>query len=88
MIYDFSVAQDEGSASKDRVKEYVDSTSGYHTLSDTPTTCHPHATDVMASAAEALILHEYCVPSCDAEHFITLFYFTKQALQKRLYATT
>lgn len=56
----------------------MDATSGYHTLSEQPPA--PNTDDY------ALVLHEYCVPNHEADHFVTLFYFVKRQLQTRLFA--
>lgn len=59
---------------KNRIEEYVDSTSGYHSQYSSVHREH-----------SALLLHEYCVPPYDATFFLAMFNFTKSKLNRPAY---
>jgi len=59
--------QDSEAAYKHRVEEYVDSTSGYGTMTET-------------SSDSPMLLHTYRAQPADMQYFITMFNFTKSRL--------
>lgn len=83
------VSQDCGLLNKHRVEDYVDSTtSGYQSAGPTDAIFNPNTSATSATSAHyyscndsTLLLHEYSVPSLDADHFLNLFTYTKKRLR-------